>query len=91
MASENIKRFIGGSPGRVLLKLVFLSFIAGIILNALDIQPWDILSGLQRFIERIYSLGFDAIEQILSYFALGAVIVIPVWLLLRLINSGRRN
>ena len=89
MNNDNLSRFLGGSPGRVALRLVFLSFVVGLILSALSIHPLDILRGIQRFVMRIYDLGFSAIEQLFSYFLLGAMIVIPIWFVLRLINSGR--
>jgi hypothetical protein len=35
-------------------------------------------------------LGFDSIEWIFRYFLLGAVIVFPIWLVVRLLKVGRR-
>ena len=40
---------------------------------------------------RIYSMGFGTIEWVFRYFLLGAVIVFPVWLLMRLLRVGRRD
>jgi hypothetical protein len=41
---------------------------------------------------RIYNLGFGAFESVLGYMLLGAVVVIPVWLLARLLSGlSRRN
>jgi hypothetical protein len=34
-------------------------------------------------------MGFDAVVWVWRYFLLGAVIVVPIWLLLRLARSGR--
>lgn len=84
-------RFFGGSPAAVLLRLVAISFVLGIILSALGVSPFDIINGFRNLARRIYELGFDSIEWIIRYFLLGAVIVFPVWLIVRLMKIGRRS
>jgi hypothetical protein len=81
-----LNRFLGGSPGAVFLRLLFVSLIVGAFLMWLDIRPQDIFHGLTQLINRIWGLGFDAIREIADYILVGAVIVIPVWLALRLLN-----
>jgi Na+/H+-dicarboxylate symporter len=89
MNDSFVTRFFGGSPGRVILQLVAVSFIVGIILSALGVSPYDIVNGLVRLATRIYNMGFGAVEWIVRYFLLGAVIVVPVWLISRLLKLGR--
>jgi hypothetical protein len=86
-----LNRFLGGSPGGVFLRLVFVSLIVGAFLMWLDIRPIDIFRGIKDLIDRIWGLGFDAIREIANYILAGAAIVIPVWLVLRLMNmrNGR--
>ncbi|WGJ16104.1 DUF6460 domain-containing protein [Methylocapsa sp. D3K7] len=86
-----LNRFLGGSPGGVFLRLVFVSLIVGAFLMWLDIRPIDIFRGIKDLIDRIWGLGFDAIREIGNYILAGAAIVIPVWLVLRLMNmrNGR--
>jgi hypothetical protein len=91
MDSPTIYRFFGGSPGRVLLQLVVISFVVGIVLNALGVSPFDIVNGLKELAFRIYSMGFGTIEWAFRYFLLGAVIVFHVWLLMRLLRVGRHE
>ena len=91
MESPTFYRFFGGSPGRVLMQLVVISFVVGIVLNALGVSPFDIVNGLKELAFRIYSMGFGTIEWAFRYFLLGAVIVFPVWLLMRLLRVGRRE
>lgn len=81
-----IHRFLGGSPGGVFLRLVFVSLIVGAFLMWLDIRPMDIFRGIQEIIDRIWGLGFDAIRVVAQYILAGAAIVVPVWLVLRLMN-----
>ena len=91
MESPTVYRFFGGSPGRVLVQLVVISFVVGIVLNALGVSPYDIVNGLKDLAFRIYSMGFGTIEWAFRYFLLGAVFVFPVWLLMRLLRVGRRE
>jgi hypothetical protein len=41
------------------------------------------------FFERLWNMGFEALGRLGGYFLLGAVVVIPVWVVLRLLNMGR--
>jgi hypothetical protein len=87
----DLERFLGGSPGAVLARLVFLSLIVGFFLVWLDIRPVEVLFGLRAIFERFWVAGFDAIREIAAYLAAGAAIVVPVWLVLRLINMKPRG
>ncbi len=85
-ADSALVRFLGGSPGSVFLRLFFVSLIVGALFMWLDIRPADILRGLTDLFNRISRLGFDAIREVLDYVLVGAAIVVPVWLVLRLLN-----
>lgn len=92
MASNNsLEGFLGGSPFNVFLKLLFISLVVGALLMWLDLRPIDILHGVQRFFDRIYAMGFDAVRNIAEYVAAGAVIVVPIWFVLRLMNMGGKR
>lgn len=86
---NGLQRFMGGSPGQVLLRLVVLSFIVGIVLSALGVTPLDIVEKFRGLVLRVWNMGFGAVEWIWTYFLLGAVVVIPVWIVLRLLKIGR--
>jgi Family of unknown function (DUF6460) len=80
-----------GGAGTI-IRLVLLSIVVGIVLSALNIRPRDLIYHVQRFVDFIYSLGFGAIESAAQYFLLGAVVVVPIWLVSRLISGlGRRR
>jgi Family of unknown function (DUF6460) len=79
-------RFLGGSPGGVFLRLLFVSLIVGAFLMWLDIRPMDVFRAITDLIDRIWGLGFDAIRVVADYILAGAAIVVPVWLVLRLMN-----
>jgi hypothetical protein len=86
-----IDRFLGGSPLAVLFKLVLLSILIGVVLSALGLDPRNIFHSIERLIRTIWDMGFDAVLWLWRYFLLGAVIVIPIWLILRIFRtpSGR--
>jgi hypothetical protein len=86
-----MERFFGGNPALILVRLVILSLIVGVVLAALGFSPFDIIDSLQRLIARIYDMGFAAVEKALRYFLLGAVIVFPVWLVMRVLKVVGRG
>jgi hypothetical protein len=85
-APSSLARFLGGSPGHVFLKLIFVSLIIGAFLKWFDIRPGDIIWGIDRLIHRVGGLGLDTLREIADYVLAGAMIVIPIWLVLRLLN-----
>ncbi|WP_237152001.1 DUF6460 domain-containing protein [Oryzibacter oryziterrae] len=88
--NDSLSRFFGDSPARVLLRLVVLSFVVGVVLAALGLEPYDIVNSAIRFVEHVWEMGFSAIDRAWRYFLLGAVVVIPVWFVLRLLKVGKR-
>ena len=89
MASENVNRFFGGEPLSVFFRLVLLSILIGVVLSALGLDPLNIFSSLQRLLRDVWNMGFDAVRWLWQYFLLGAVIVIPIWLILRLVRAPK--
>jgi hypothetical protein len=88
--SDGVNRILGDSPLRVVLKLAVASFIVGMIMASLGLSPWDVLHGARDLVLRLWNMGFAAIDQFFGYILLGAAIVVPVWLVLRLLNMRRR-
>jgi Domain of unknown function (DUF6460) len=89
--SGQMERFFGGNPALVLLRLVILSLIVGIVLAALGFSPYDIIQNLRELAQRIYDMGFAAVEKAFRYFLLGAVIVFPIWLVMRVLKMLGRE
>jgi hypothetical protein len=89
MADNQVARWAGGSPLGVLVRLVLVSILVGVILSALGLDPFDIVRSIERMIRTLWNLGFDAFRWLWRYFLLGAVIVIPIWILVRLFNAPR--
>jgi hypothetical protein len=81
-----MERFFGGNPALVVIRLVILSLIVGVVLAALGFSPYDIIQNLRDLAQRIYDMGFVAVEKAFRYFLLGAVIVFPLWLISRVLK-----
>lgn len=92
MDSNALTRLTGGSPLRTVLWLVVMSIVVGFVLDTIGLDPLTFVSRLvgnvDRFVEWVLHLGTDAIVRVLRYLMWGAVLVVPVWLILRL--TGRR-
>jgi len=89
MANDTMTKVFGGSPLAVLARLVLVSILVGVVLAALGLDPFDIISSVERLIRHIWDMGFDAVRWLWRYFLLGAVIVIPICIVIRLVNAPR--
>jgi len=86
---DALYRFLGGSPLAVAFRLILLSVLVGVVLAAIGFDPWNILTSIELLFRRLWNLGFDAVNWLWRYFLLGAVIVFPVWLLMRMFGAPR--
>lgn len=89
MSNDTVTKVFGGSPLAVLGRLILVSILVGVILSALGLDPWNIVQSVERLIRNVWNMGFDAVRWMWRYFLLGAVIVIPIWILMRLVNAPR--
>jgi hypothetical protein len=80
---------LGDSPLRVLLKLVVISFLVGMVMSAFGLSPFDIVYGIRNVILDVWYMGFAAIDRFVGYLLLGAAVVVPVFIILRLLNFRR--
>jgi len=89
MNNDTVTKIFGGSPLAVLGRLILVSILVGVILSALGLDPFDIWNSIRRLVRTLWDMGFDAVRYVWRYFLLGAVIVIPIWIIVRLINAPR--
>jgi hypothetical protein len=89
MADGRVYRFFGGSPLAVIAKLALVSILVGVVLSALGLDPLNIVRSIERLITHVWNMGFDAVRWLWRYLLLGAVIVVPIWLIMRLVNAPR--
>jgi hypothetical protein len=82
----DLNRLFGGSPGAVLVKLLFLSLIVGAFMAFLEITPFALIEGLVNWLRSVFDLSFETIRDVARWILYGAVIVVPVWLISRLFS-----
>jgi len=85
-------RIVGRSPRRTLVQLVIASIIVGAVLAFLGLSPigfWNgIFDAVKGLVSAIGNSASEVVVNLVTYLLLGAVIVVPVWLISRLL-SGR--
>ncbi len=86
---SNLQRFLGGSPAAILVKLVFLSLLVGAFMAFLGVTPIGLISCVWRLIQSVLDLGFDSLREVGRWIVYGAIIVVPLWLLSRIVSRGR--
>ena len=89
MPNDHVSRFLGGPPLAVIGRLILLSVLIGVVLAAFGLDPWNIIESARYLLQRIWNMGFDTFVWLWRYFLLGAVIVVPIWFIMRLLNAPR--
>jgi hypothetical protein len=77
--------------GGTLLKLFILSLIVGIVLSVFNIDPEKLLGSIGGTVESIFNVLVDALEWAVPFVLIGAVVVIPIWLILAALRMARRR
>lgn len=84
--SSAVERVLGGSPMGVFVRLLVMSFVVGLILHTMNVDPTDIVRWLQQRLRDLSELGLGSLETAFNILVLGAVIVVPVWLVFRAVR-----
>ena len=87
--SDGVNRFLGDTPLRIVVKLLILSIALGFLMSVFGLYPDDILRAVRDFVIHLWEKGFAALGQVGDYLVLGAVIVVPVFLLIRILSYRR--
>lgn len=82
-------RLFGNNPRETLVRLIFLSILVGALMAIFRVTPPELFDALSATIERLIADHFHLVRDIIRYFAYGAMIVVPIWLILRLVNLIR--
>jgi len=82
-----MEKIFGGPIVATLFKLAVLSFIVGLVFAIFGIDPVDLWREFGTTIERAWTLVFDAINWGWKYAVLGAIVVLPLWIIYRLVMA----
>lgn len=82
----NTRRLLGDTVGRTLIKLVVVSLIVGAVMSVFGLAPLDVWFGLRDFMVNLWNSGWAALGRFGDWLILGASIVIPLFILARLLS-----
>ena len=60
------------------------------VFSALGITPFNIVERLELLIRNIADLGIDTFRWAFNYFLLGAIVVVPIWFVVRLMKRDSK-
>lgn len=88
-AAAGLRRFIGGSPAAVFLRLLFLSVLVGATMAMFGLTPERLLWHAYDTLRALIDLGFETFHDFGRWILAGAVVVVPLWLISRLFAASR--
>ncbi|MDZ7628956.1 MAG: DUF6460 domain-containing protein [Parvularculaceae bacterium] len=98
MSENQVRRkLIGAQPRRTAIKLTIASVIVGAFLAFWGVSPREFWSGVFEVFRGIIGWLGDSVGEIIAnlitYLLFGAAIVVPVWIVMRMLNgpSSRRD
>ena len=84
-----VSGFLGGSPASVVLRLIVVSFIVGLILAMFGFDPESVYETSIRAVRHLIEFGLTDFRQFGRILLTGAIVVLPIWLVLRLLDARR--
>ncbi len=78
------------TPGTI-VKLLIISFFVGWGLSALDLTPLELLRGVFARFDAMLAWVSRSMGEIVSYLLVGAMVVVPIWAILYLIEWSRQR
>ena len=85
-----MSRFLGGHPVRVAVQLVLLSLLVGAVLRWLGITPLDLLDRAALVAGDLWAATLRGTDRFGPTVLLGAMVVLPLFFLNRLVSRRRR-
>ena len=72
-----------------LIKVLLASFVIGVLLAFFNIDPTELLENFGESIQSIFEIVARVIEWAVKYVLLGAILVVPIGLILFFIGKAR--
>ncbi len=89
MSDNAVSRFLGGKPSSVAIKLLIISIVVGALLHFAGLSPAALVRGIGRMIESLIGSGWDAVRSVFEFAIYGAMLVVPIWLIARLLAARK--
>jgi hypothetical protein len=81
--------FLGGSLPAVAVRLLVVSFVVGMLLTMFGFDPETIYGRLLGLVRYLADFGLTDLRQFGRILLTGAMVVAPIWFILRLMDSRR--
>lgn len=88
-ARSSLHRFLGGSPVAVVVKLLFLSILAGAAMAMIGLTPGRLFWHAYETMRALVDLGLETVQDFGAWIIAGAVVVVPLWLIARLLAVAK--
>jgi len=83
-------QFIFGSrPRETVIWLIFSAILIGALMAIFHMNPFELYERVIDAIEELLADRLYLLRQIIRYFVYGLMVVIPIWIIMRLINLVR--
>jgi hypothetical protein len=74
-----------------IVKIAIISLLVGLALAFFDISPRSLVENLGETVVDIYEVVLNFFKWSLKYVLLGAVVVVPIWLVFFLIGLAKKK
>lgn len=74
-----------------ILKLLIASLLVGLVMHWFGITPRNLIHNFGDSVVRIFGTLTSLIDWAVDYILVGAVIVVPIWLIVFLADRAKRN
>ncbi len=81
--------FLGGSLPTVAVRLLVVSFVVGLLLAMFGFDPETIYERFVDALHHILAFGLTDLREFGRIVLTGAMIVVPIWFILRLMDMRR--
>ncbi|RUT34504.1 hypothetical protein EMQ25_00635 [Arsenicitalea aurantiaca] len=88
---SRLERFLGDRPLALVVRLTIISLIVGWLMNTFGFGAEEILRWLEDVTRHFSRDGIRLLQQSSTHIIAGAAVVVPIWLLLRVLAAGRRK
>lgn len=74
-----------------IVKIVVFSLVIGFILKFLEIRPTDLWQDFGNSLKKAFDWAGDFVAGSVEYILVGAVIVVPIWLVVFLFDKFKKR
>ena len=85
-----MEKIFGGPIIPTIFRLALLSFVVGLILWTFGVDPVNLWREFGATIQQAWQLVFDALDWAWKYAVIGAIVVLPVWVIYRVMMAFTR-